>query len=937
MEFTVDDQNNARNIAFLNKTKNQAKKLFKLAKQNELKIAIDNLSHAQEILAQINGFPDWHALEATISNAPKNALQNNFTTDSNTNVIEKPDNVLVFEVTNKIPYIKSLDSYKAEVTTFISVDLLPSSYEDFNHLINSLLIATNFQYNMGFHKINVFINQDPLEKQHSKTVQFFNHTSNLGINKEQFEKLFKVNITPKFIHESDYKMRIVFSIETNIDMLDQHISFCQIFKKPEFSGYLSLLDELSEINYQLIYDEKHNYKDFSINGNAEGNYSELPLLIEQFFTKNTVFKAGKDGTTNYLFNHEKWILALKSLSERKHDWVLNFSLAPNVKNSTFSLFHSENLDSKIQYINEKYLTGLYKSLTANDLYLQKVDMFEYLPLSKGCLPWNMGIPLVNHTNQSIDYFQPFSTQQSTYNTIIYAKPGSGKSVLLNTLNLANVFNKPTDKLPNIGIVDIGPSSLGLISLIKESLAPKDKHLVQYHKIKMSEQYCVNIFDTQLGCRFPITTHRNLLMNFLSLLNNGTGEAITAINGLILAVIDNVYLKNSDSGQPKLYTKGISNDVDNCVKELNINLHSNASWWQIVDLLFNANRIHEATIAQRYAVPVLADCTAAAQEDNIRQIYSKVTGNTGETLIDYFNRSITDALIQYKILGKPTVFDISEAKIICLDLDEVAKTGGAQASRQTDVMYFLARYILGKDYTFTPDTINEMPYPSHLAYDNNVPVNEYKAYHTKRLEEYKTDYKILCFDEFHRVSNNNNVNSQIIEDMRQSRKYGYSIVVSSQTLPDFDNDMCSLASSIFIMDSGTKQDNEKISRVFELSTTEQALLPNVYGPRSGRPGAFLAIFNTYSGKYSKLVSIPFNPFLLTALNTTTEDIILRQKLSDVVGYLNAVRHISKYYPHGIRGIVEKKKEKMMLENKIFDMDTMIKKLISEMILLEYKDI
>src|SRR5690606_14434806 len=97
---------------------------------------------------------------------------------------------------------------------------------------------------------------------------------------------------------------------------------------------------------------------------------------------------------------------------------------------------------------------------------------------------------------------------------------------------------------------------------------------------------------------------------------------------------------------------------------------------------------------------------------------------------------TDALNQYRILGKPTVFDIGEARVVSLDLDEVAKTGGVMAERQTAVMYMLARYILGKDYKLGPDTVNEMPYPAHLLVPSNIPVEHYKAYHKKRIAENK---------------------------------------------------------------------------------------------------------------------------------------------------------------------------------------------------------
>ena len=53
---------------FMHKIKKQAKRLFQLSKNNN-NLEIKNLSQAQELLAKINGYPDWHALEKNISNS----------------------------------------------------------------------------------------------------------------------------------------------------------------------------------------------------------------------------------------------------------------------------------------------------------------------------------------------------------------------------------------------------------------------------------------------------------------------------------------------------------------------------------------------------------------------------------------------------------------------------------------------------------------------------------------------------------------------------------------------------------------------------------------------------------------------------------------------------------------------------------------------------
>ena len=49
--------------------------------------------------------------------------------------------------------------------------------------------------------------------------------------------------------------------------------------------------------------------------------------------------------------------------------------------------------------------------------------------------------------------------------------------------------------------------------------------------------------------------------------------------------------------------------------------------------------------------------------------------------------------------------LGDARVVSLDLDEVAKSGGDAANRQTAVMYMLARYVLARHYYLTEDNVN----------------------------------------------------------------------------------------------------------------------------------------------------------------------------------------------------------------------------------------
>lgn len=536
------------------------------------------------------------------------------------------------------------------------------------------------------------------------------------------------------------------------------------------------------------------------------------------------------------------------------------------------------------------------------------------PFSRPSSAWKKGSVLFLSPDNKLMPYQPGSSEQTTWIQLLFAKPGSGKSVLMNVTNLALCLAPGIDRLPRIGIVDIGPSSSGLISLLKEALPLEKRHLVQYYRIRMTEEYCINPFDTQLGCRFPTAEEKAFLNNLLLLLVTDPNKERPedAMTGLVQAIVEDMYQKTSERGSPKRYDIGVDRKVDDAVEKIQLKTDEKTTWWEIVDELFKAHLPHEAMLAQRHAVPLLSDAASSAQDDKIRDLYSKVTVSTGETLVQYFNRSVTDALNQYKILGRPTVFDIGEARVISLDLDEVAKSGGVQADRQTAVMYMLARYILGKDFKIGPDTVNEMPYPPHMTVPEGIPEEAYKAYHKKKIEDCKEDYKRLCFDEFHRTSKSQMVREQVIIDMREGRKWNLDVTLASQSLKDFDETMKSFATGIFIMDGGNEKDIKELIDTFGMEDpAEQYYLSKgrVHGPRSGRPGVFMAKFITNSGKYTQLLSAHIGSMEMWALSTTTEDVAVRTRLYDRIGPSAARKLLAKEYPWGIKKVVEQRKEAM----------------------------
>ncbi len=514
------------------------------------------------------------------------------------------------------------------------------------------------------------------------------------------------------------------------------------------------------------------------------------------------------------------------------------------------------------------------------------DVLYMLPLFRPASLWDQGGILFRSPDGKLWPYQPGSRFQTTWIDLMYARPGSGKSVLSNAINLALCLSSGIQRLPRIAVIDIGPSSSGLISLLQEALPHEERHLVAYHRLRMTPEYAINPFDTQLGARFPTPQERGFLVNFLTLLATPVGaeKPYDGISDMAGIVVDELYKHFADGASPTVYTLGVEDIIDGILEEIGFVRDQHTTWWEVTDALFMAGFVHEAFLAQRHAMPTLGEAAAICRTPAIEDLYSKVTAPTGESLVDAFGRMISSAVREYPIISQVTRFDIGDVRVVSLDLDEVAKTGGDAANRQTAVMYMIARYALARHYFLTEDTAKDMP-------------EVYRSYHETRISEIREDPKRIVFDEFHRTSKVEAVRNQVIQDMREGRKWKVQIALVSQSLDDFDEVMVEFGTSVFIMDAGPEQAVLKTTKTFGLSPTAQhALRTRVHGPRE-EGATFLAQFATKEGINTQLLTSTLGPIELWAFNTTSEDARLRNRLYRELGPKEARRFLAILFPGG----------------------------------------
>ena len=519
------------------------------------------------------------------------------------------------------------------------------------------------------------------------------------------------------------------------------------------------------------------------------------------------------------------------------------------------------------------------------------EMMKLLPWQRASSPFDSGSILFRTPDGRVWPYQTGTNLTTTWFDLVFSQPGGGKSVLMNTLNLGTCLAVGVSRLPYVAVVDIGPSSAGLVSLIKDELLMNSRHEFFAYRLQMNQQFAINPFDTKLGMRYPQVTERSFLIEILTVLCTPPGQAepydgISQLSGM---VVDEMYRWRDDNmanAEPRPYLPRIDQDVDNAIRKNEITLPPNCYWWDVVDILFDKDMFSEANLAQRYAMPTIGDAVAAARRPQIRNLLDKTSiGTSSEGVIHAFERMITSSVREFPILASITRFSLHEARICSLDMADVCPQGDATADRQTTIMYMLARHALVTPWWINEEALLQMPV-------------KYRSFHESKLRDIAETPKRICFDEFHRTSSSKSMRSQVVRDVREGRKRGIQIILASQMLHDFDDDMVDLATGIWVLGTAISDGAvDETQKRFGLTDTARWIIRHkLTGPKSSG-GPCLLVLGTTEGRYEQHLINTLGPIELWAFSTSAEDVQIRDRLYARFGANQARRLLAINFPGG----------------------------------------
>jgi intracellular multiplication protein IcmB len=518
------------------------------------------------------------------------------------------------------------------------------------------------------------------------------------------------------------------------------------------------------------------------------------------------------------------------------------------------------------------------------------DVVRFFPVDRLASSWETGGVVFRTMDGRMIPFEPGSSSQTTWNYLFFARPGMGKSVLMAAINTASCVKAGQEALPFITYIDIGPSSQGFVGLIQDALPEHQKHLCASFKLRLTPEYAVNVFDTHLGQRKPFPDEKTFLVAFLTLLATPPEKksAHESMSSLASKVVEEVYAALSDhkKGKPKRYSKGANEKIDAELAIAAFPSDAHTTWWEVADHFFEQGDIRLSLLAQRYAMPTLVDTLSVVNQPQIYDLYKNVTLDTGENLCAAFQRIISDKIRDLPTLSAVTQFDLGQARVVAIDLDEVAKSGEGQV-QQNAIFYMLARYLGARNVRLHAD----------LLVDIRSQCPKYSAYFEKKIDEVRGTMKWIIYDEFHRTASAQAVRDQVLVDMREGRKWNLGVMLASQSVEDFDSTMKEFASGIFILNAGNTATADKLQSLFGFNDTAKKLLVNYANGPTAKGAPFLAQFATKKGTVDQFLVSSISPIEAWAFSTTAEDVLLRNRLYLRMGPKAARHRLARAFPGG----------------------------------------
>lgn len=525
--------------------------------------------------------------------------------------------------------------------------------------------------------------------------------------------------------------------------------------------------------------------------------------------------------------------------------------------------------------------------TVKPTFAPVTAMAQLLPFYSSAPVFDKGETIFTTMDGNLAPHEAFSKDQQFWFTLIFAPPGSGKSVLMNRLNYEFTAYSAGKSLPFVCVIDIGVSASGYIKLIQEALPENRRHEAFQKRLINARHAAINPFDIGLGHRMPLLREKQFIDRFL-LTIVGNEEKSHLYEQIIQAATQRAFQEKSDleiNSHPNTYEAGKDPEVDKACLKHGVHIGSREKWWSIVDGLAEAGDFINAERAQRQAVPLIKDIISILSQPAILEEFNPEA-------VKYATSRLTSSLDEFQIFAYETQLDFGAARIAVIDLNDVVINGqDVHAHRNNALMYMIARNIFVQKIGGDVEEIKTMKFPTHMQ-------KIYKNYWEKHYEDIRETPKRLCYDEYHMTGGSGQISSQVVADVRVCRKWGLEIILASQFLKDFNQNLQNVASTTFVLAAGSEESRNEIQQTFGFGdAVKEQLKKYVHGTAGNNKNGvnFLANYKLKTGERWIILNNFPGSKMLWALTTVAQDREVRDEMYKRMSVTEALTMLANRYP------------------------------------------
>lgn len=534
-------------------------------------------------------------------------------------------------------------------------------------------------------------------------------------------------------------------------------------------------------------------------------------------------------------------------------------------------------------------------LTGPEIFMPAQLLTQLLPLERIESPWESAVMLCRTEDDKAYPIETGSRLQDFHTYIIIGPPGTGKSVTMVTQIFNGALLRPgMDSLPEVRYLDIGYTSKGPFNYFRSLLPKSRQHEVVHYQLSNSVRDSINILDTPVGADYPPPDEFSGICDFIELLvQNDDGTLENFVSDIIPLLVREAYRYAAEIN-PEIYFPKVVDEVDRALREQGFEFGEAVTWREVRDFFFDKNMMHEAELSHIQAMPIWNNLpTYLVDSVIIKNQFGHIVVND-MPVIEYLRTKLQSQSSQYRNLGGTSKLNFTSAKMIAIDLQNVATS-----KRHTEVFYAMARFVLTKGWFMDADTVSVM---------EGLP-EKYRSYHRRRLKELLNTDKWLFYDELHRpaqasVSGNpddSRIMKTLMRDNREIRKYRVRLVLGSQTIEHMPSELRDdgMWSMILIHGSKSSKGRERLKNLFGITDFGmKALEERVRGPVPGKGATVLMLAETKLGRIEQTIIISASAAELWAAPTEAQDANIVQEVIERLGDPElAVRALTKVFPTG----------------------------------------